>query len=103
MRHFVLPRAVALGPCGVVAATTQAALITLTGGAPSGAARLCRAVSLTVDVAAIAAGADQYLDAASRAQIEARACMAVYQERRNHCQQRSAPDNRPSARHLQSP
>jgi len=78
MRHFVLPRAVALGPCGVVAATTQAALITLTGGAPSGAARLCRAVSLTVDVAAIAAGADQYLDAASRAQIEARACIWLF-------------------------
>jgi hypothetical protein len=38
----------------------------------SGAARLCAAPSLTVDVAAIAAGADQHLDAASCAQIEAR-------------------------------
>ena len=72
MRHFVLPCAVAPGPRGMVAATTYAALITLSGGALSGATRLCGAPSLTVDVAAIAAGADQYLDAASCTQIEAR-------------------------------
>jgi|SRR5215831_7755462 hypothetical protein len=72
MRHFVLPCAVAPGPRGMVAATTDAALITLTRGALSGAARLRGTPSLTVDVAAIAAGADQYLDAASCAQIEAR-------------------------------
>ena len=78
MRHFVLPCAVAPGPRGMVAATTDAALITLTRGALSGAATLCGAVSLTVDVAAIAAGADQHLDAASRAQIEARACICLF-------------------------
>lgn len=72
MRHFVLPCAVAPGPRGMVAATTYAALITLSGGTLSGAARLCGAPLLTVDVAAIAAGADQHLDAASCAQIEAR-------------------------------
>jgi hypothetical protein len=33
MRHFVLPAAVALGACGMVAATTQGQLVTPAGGA----------------------------------------------------------------------
>jgi len=62
----------------MVAATIERTLITPAGGALFGAPGLLGAASLTVDVAAIAAGADQHLVAAAHTEIEARSCMRLF-------------------------
>ena len=69
MRHFVLPAAVALGACGMVAATTQGQLVTPAGGALLDAPGLLAASSIAVDVATVATWADHHLGAAARAEI----------------------------------
>ena len=71
MRHFVLPGAVALGACGMIAATTQGQLVTPAGGALLDAPGLLCAPSIAVDVATVATRADQHLSAAARAEIQA--------------------------------
>ena len=78
MRHFVLASAIRPGARGMVAATAKAALITPTSGALFSAPRSRGASLLAVDVAAIAAAADQHLLAAARTEIEALSCMRVF-------------------------
>lgn len=62
----------------MVAATIECILITLAGSTLLAAPGLLGAASRTVDVAAIAAGADQHLVAAARTEIEARSCMRLF-------------------------
>jgi hypothetical protein len=69
MRHFLLPRAVALGPRGMFAAAIGRALIAPAGSALLAAPGRLGASSLAVDVSAVATGADQHLGAAARAEI----------------------------------
>ena len=88
MRHFLLvllPGTIAPSTLGMLAATAVARLIAPPGSALFAAPVLRGAVSLTVDVAAIAAGADQHLDAASRAQIEARASICLFTQAWTNC------------------
>ena len=67
MRHFLLPCAVRARSLGVLLATATTGLIASACFALCLASgRLC-AILRAVDVAAVAAGADQYLRAAARA------------------------------------
>ena len=77
MRHFFLASTVVLGPCSMVAATIEGILIAPTGIALFGAPGLLGASSVTVDVPAIAAGADQHLSAAAGAQKKSPSCIAL--------------------------
>jgi len=72
MRHFLLSGAIGKSASSMVAATIERTLIAPGGGALFSATGLRGASSLAVDVTAIAAGADQHLYAAARAEIEAR-------------------------------
>jgi hypothetical protein len=75
MRHFFLASTVALGPRSMVAATVEGILIAPTGITLFGAPGLLGASSVTVDVPAIAAGANQYLRAAADAQKKSPSCI----------------------------
>jgi hypothetical protein len=77
MRHFVLPGAVAVGACGMIATTTQGQLVTPPGGALLDAPGLLCAPSIAVDVATVATGADHHLVAAARAEIQAPGWIAL--------------------------
>ena len=78
MRHFLLPSAIGALARGMVAATTEAQLIASPSGALLGAPGLLGTPSLTVDVAAVAAGADQHLSAAASAQKKSPSCMCFF-------------------------
>ena len=66
MRHVLLPGAPATRPCRVGQPTATARLVALTGRAPGVISRhLCTSAG-AIDLAAIAAAADQHLSAATR-------------------------------------
>jgi hypothetical protein len=73
MRHFLLPRAIVARSLGMVAAATVGRLVTASGLALRVVPCLFGTVACAINVAAIAAGADDHLYAAARAEIEARA------------------------------
>jgi hypothetical protein len=77
MRHFVLPRAVAAGPRRMVAATMKTQLVASASRALRAAPGHLSAILCAVDVAAIAAGADHHLSAATRAEKKARGCIGL--------------------------
>jgi len=66
MRHVLLPGAPATRPYRVGQATATARLVALTGSAPGVISRLLRTAAGTVDLATVAAAADQHLSAATR-------------------------------------
>ena len=78
MRHFLSPSPIAAGTRGMIALTARGRLVALPGCALFAAPALLGAASLTVDVAAIAARADQHLDAAARTEIQARGCICLF-------------------------
>ena len=78
MRHFLSPSPIAAGTRGMIALTARGRLVALPGCALFAAPALLGAASLTVDVAAIAARADQHLDAAARTEIQARDCICLF-------------------------
>ena len=78
MRHFLLPRAIALSARSVLETTAGARLIMLSGRALPAAPDYLRAAFRTIDVAAIATGADEHLRAAARAQKQARDCISLF-------------------------
>jgi hypothetical protein len=81
MRHFLLvllPETIAPCTLGVFAATAVARLIAPPGSALLAASILGGAALLTVDVAAIATWADQHLDEAARAEVQARNCICLF-------------------------
>jgi len=78
MRHFFLPCAVTLGPRGMFAAPVGRGLIAPPGGALLGTPGRLGASPIAVDVATVAAGADQYQGAATRAEILARSGMGLF-------------------------
>lgn len=67
MRHVLAARAIAARPCSVCEAPRTARLVATPGLAHRGASRDLRAGLAAVDVAAIAARAQHYLSAATRA------------------------------------
>jgi hypothetical protein len=73
MRHVFLPRTIVARSLGMVEPTSVARLVALAGGALRAAPCLFGASSRTVDVATVATAADQHLNLAARAKIEARA------------------------------
>jgi hypothetical protein len=77
MRHFFLPRAITSGSLGMFAAATQAQLVALPGGALRIAPGHLGTIPRAVDIAAVAAGTDEHLDAAARAEEEARGCISL--------------------------
>jgi hypothetical protein len=81
MRHFllVLPPGT-IAPCtfGMFAATAVACLIAPPGSALFAAPVLRSATLLTVDVAAVATGADQHLHEAACTDIQARGCICLF-------------------------
>ena len=78
MRHFLSPSPIAPGARGMIAPTARGRLVTLPGCALFAAPVRLGAASLTVDVAAIAARADQHLDAAARTKIQTRGCICLF-------------------------
>jgi len=81
MRHFLLvllPGTIAPRTLGMLATTAVACLIALPGSALFAAPVLPRAASLTVDVAAVATGADQHLHEAACTEIQARSCICLF-------------------------
>ena len=81
MRHFLsvlLPGTIAPGTLGMLAATTAARLIAPPGSALFAAPTLRGAALLAVDVAAVAARADQHLHEAACAQIQARGRICLF-------------------------
>jgi len=81
MRHFLLvllPSTIAPCTLGMLAATALARLIAAPGSALFAAPVLRGAASLTVDVAAVAARADQHLHEAACADIQARGRFCLF-------------------------
>ena len=78
MRHFLLPCAVCTRALGMFAATPMARLVASTRFALRVVARGLRTILLTVDVAAIAAGADQHLSSAASAHKKSPTCMCLF-------------------------
>jgi hypothetical protein len=81
MRHFLLvllPGTIAPSTLGMFAATAVARLIAPPGSALFAAPVLRGAASLTVDVAAVAARADQHLHEAACTEVQARGCMRLF-------------------------
>ena len=81
MRHILLELptgAIAPRTLGMFAATAVACLIAPPGSALFAAPVLRGADSLTVDVAAVAARADQHLHEAACTEIQARRCMRLF-------------------------
>jgi len=76
MRHFFL-RAILAGSLGMIATATVGRLIAFAGFALRAASDHLGAFSRTVDVAAVATGADQHLSLAACAEIEARRCIGL--------------------------
>src|SRR5271168_1111940 len=64
MRHILAARAVAAGPLGMREAPAATGLVARAGGTLAAAPRVQRAVTSTVDLATVAAAADQHLLAA---------------------------------------
>ena len=64
MRHILAARAVAAGPLGMREAPAAAGLVARSGGALAAAPRAQCTVTSTVDLATVAAAADQHLLAA---------------------------------------
>ena len=77
MRHFLLSCAVRTRPLGMFAATSMTRLVASASLALRIASRRLSAFLLAVDVAAIAAAADQHLSAAARAQKESPSCICL--------------------------
>jgi len=81
MRHFLLvllPGTIASRTLGMLATTALARLIASSGSALFAAPVLRGAASLTVDIAAVAARADQHLREAACTKIQARCCMRLF-------------------------
>ena len=81
MRHFLLvllPGTIAPRTLGMLAATAVARLIAPPGSALFAAPVLRGAAALTVDIAAVAARADQHLHEAACTEIQARRCMRLF-------------------------
>jgi len=81
MRHFLLvslPGTIAPCTLGMLAATAVARLIAPPGSALFATPVLPRAALLTVDVAAVATGADQHLLEAACAEKQARGCICLF-------------------------
>src|ERR1700730_2470130 len=78
MRHFLSPGPIAPCTLGMFAGTTRARLVALPGCALFAAPVLRGAALLTVDVAAIAARADQHLDPAALTEIQTRGCICLF-------------------------
>ena len=81
MRHFLLvllPSTIAPSTLGMFAATAVARLIAPPSSALFAAPVLHGAASLTVDVAAVAARADQHLHEAACTEIQARGCICLF-------------------------
>ena len=72
------PGTIAPVAIGTIEATARGRLIALRGCAPFAAPALLGTALLTVDVAAIAARADQHLDAAARAEVHAHGCICLF-------------------------
>jgi hypothetical protein len=66
MRHVLLPGAPATRPYRVGQPTATARLVALTGRAPGVTSRSLCTVTGAIDLAAVAAAADQHLTAATR-------------------------------------
>ena len=81
MRHFLsvlLPGTIAPSTLGMFAATAVARLIAPPGSALFAAPALRGTAPLAVDVAAVAARADQHLHEAACAEIQARGCICLF-------------------------
>ena len=81
MRHFLLvllPGTIMPRTLGMLATTAVARLIAPPGSALFAAPVLRGAASLTVDIAAVAARADQHLHEAACTEIQARRCMRLF-------------------------
>ena len=81
MRHFLLvlpPGTIAPRTLGMLAATAVACLIAPPGSTLFAAPVLHGTALLTVDVAAVAARADQYLYEAACTEIQARGCICLF-------------------------
>jgi len=74
MRHFLLSCAIAARPRSVLQATAPARLVTALGCALRNAPRFASATLATVNIAAVATRADEYLEPAACAQEQACAC-----------------------------
>ena len=74
MRHFLLPRPVAAHPRGMPPPATLARLVAPTGRLQGLSARPRSAAVVAVDLAAVAAAADDHLAAATGAQEQAAGC-----------------------------
>ena len=81
MRHFLLvllPGTIMPRTLGMLATTAVARLIAPPGSALFAAPVLRGAASLTVDIAAVAARADQHLHETACTEIQARRCMRLF-------------------------
>ena len=70
MRHILQTFTVTPGACRMIEAASPASLVTVSGCPRGCGAGLSCALAVAIDLAAIAIAADQYLDAARRAQVQ---------------------------------
>lgn len=77
MRHFILPCAISTGALRMFAATPMTCLVASARFALRLASGPLGAILLAVDVAAVAAGADQHLRAAAGAQKKPPRCISL--------------------------